>query len=86
MNSQEISDKIYLWAKNHGFTAPYGVLQGKHTNKKGTRFHAITFGYARTLDATVEIYNHRFIILRTSSLGSEVFNDYVTLMIRLNEL
>lgn len=86
MNSAEISDHIYDWALTRGFNAPYGILQGEHINSKGTRFLAITFGRARTLDATVEIYNRKFMILRTSNRGSEVFNDISTLMIRLEEL
>lgn len=86
MDSKEISNSIYEWALDQGFTAPYGVLQGEHTNKKGHKFQAVTFGRARTLDATVEIYNRKFIVLRTSNNGSELFNDYVTLMARLKEL
>ena len=86
MNSQEIQNSIYEWAKGKNFTAPYGVLTGEYTSKKGTKYRAVTFGRARTLDATVEIYNRNFIILRTSRDGSEVFNDYVTLMARLEAL
>lgn len=83
MNSQEIQEAVYEWAKGKNFTAPYGVLTGEYTSKKGTKYRAVTFGRARTLDATVEIYNRNFIILRTSRDGSEVFNDYVTLMAKL---
>ena len=61
MNSQEILTQIEQWAKGKGFTAPYGILTGSHTNKKGTKYLSITFGRARTLDATVEIYNRNFI-------------------------
>ena len=86
MNSSEISDYIYDWALTRGFNAPYGILQGEHTNNKGTRFFAVTFGRARTLDATVEIYNRKFMILRTSNRGSEVFNDLSSLMVKLEEL
>lgn len=86
MNSQEIQDAVYNWAVSQNFTAPYGVLSGEHVNKKGTKFRAVTFGRARTLDATVEIYNRNFMILRTSRTGSEVFNDFVTLMSKLKEL
>jgi hypothetical protein len=86
MNSQEIQNSIYEWAQGKNFTAPYGVLTGEYTNKKGKKYRAVTFGRARTLDATVEIYNRNFIILRTNRNGTEVFNDYVTLMTRLETL
>jgi len=86
MNSLEIQESIYNWAKSKNFSAPYGVLQGEHVSKKGTKYRAVTFGRARTLDATVEIYNRNFIILRTSRHGSEVFNDLTTLMVKLEEL
>ena len=86
MNSQEIQNAIYEWAQGKNCTAPYGVLTGEYTNKKGKKYRAVTFGRARTLDATVEIYNRNFIILRTNRNGTEVFNDYVTLMTRLETL
>jgi hypothetical protein len=86
MNSQEIQNAIYEWAKGKNFTAPYGVLTGEYTNKKGKKYHAVTFGRARTLDATVEIYNRNFIVLKTSNYGIEVFKDYVTLMTKLEML
>jgi len=54
MNSQQISDAVYAWACQQDFSAPYGVLQGQHVNAKGHKFLAVTFGRARTLDATVE--------------------------------
>lgn len=86
MNSKEISEHIYNWALTRNFTAPYGVLQGEYTNRNGTKYLAVTFGRSRKLDATVEIYNRKFIILRTSNYGSEVFNDVPTLMAKLEEL
>lgn len=86
MNSREISEHIYNWALGRGFTAPYGVLQGEHTTSKGTKYLAVTFGHARSLDATVEIYNRKFIILRTSNNGAEIFNDITPLMVRLEKL
>lgn len=75
MNSQQILEHLESWAKGHNFTAPYGVLTGSHVNKKGRKYLSITFGRARTLDATVEIYNRNFMILRTSRDGSQVFNS-----------
>jgi hypothetical protein len=80
MNSQQILDTIEVWAKSQNFTAPYGVLTGTHTNKKGNKYLSITFGRARTLDATVEIYNRNFIILRTNRHGSSVYKSFAELM------
>jgi len=87
MNSQEISNAVYNYALSRSdFTAPYGVLQGEHINKKGTKFKSVTFGRARTLDATVDIYNRNFIILRCSGVADQVFKNYSDLMVALQEL
>ena len=87
MNSQEISNAVYNYAKSRSdFTAPYGVLQGEHVNKKGTKFKSVTFGRARTLDATVDIYNRNFMILRCSGVADQVFKNYSDLMVALQEL
>jgi hypothetical protein len=76
MNSQTIQDNIESWAIAKNFNAPYGVLTGIHTSKNGTKYKSVTFGRARSLDATVEIYNRNFIIVRTSRHGSQVFKKY----------
>jgi hypothetical protein len=83
MNSQEIQEAIVAWAQSQNFTAPYGVLSGEHTNKKGRRFLSVTFGHARTLDATVEIYNRNFMVLRTNWYGSTVFKSWPELQAHL---
>ena len=80
MNSEQIQEAVYQWALSKNFTAPYGVLPGEFTSKKGTKYRSVTFGRARTLDATVEIYNRKFMILRTSAFDSQVFNDFDSLM------
>lgn len=79
MNSQDISDLIYNWACGKNFSAPYGVLQGSHVNKKGHKFKSVTFGRARTLDATVEIYNRNFMLVRTNQHGTQTFKDVADL-------
>lgn len=86
MNSQQILDSIEAWAGTRNFTAPYGILTGSHTNKKGIKYLSITFGRARTLDATVEIYNRNFMILRTNRTGSEVFRSVADLQQVLDRL
>jgi hypothetical protein len=86
MNSQQILDTLEKWAQSKNFTAPYGILTGSHTNKKGIKYLSITFGRARTLDATVEIYNRNFMILRTNRTGSEVFKNVADLQQVLDTL
>lgn len=86
MNSAQIAADIEVWATNGNFSAPYGVLSGIHTSKSGTKYHSVTFGRARTLDATVEVYNRRFMILRTSRWGSQTFTDYDSLKAVLHTL
>lgn len=85
MNSQDIQEAVYNWALDQNFTAPYGVLEGTHTNKKGTKYRSVTFGYARTLDVTVEIYNKNWILMKSSTNGSEIFSSYDNLMQVLND-
>lgn len=86
MNSQQIQTHIEQWAQGRNFTAPYGILTGSHVNKKGVKYLAVTFGRARTLDATVEIYNRNFLILRTSRAGSQVFRSVADLQQALDTL
>jgi hypothetical protein len=86
VNSKQIQAHLEEWARSKNFTAPYGVLTGEHFNKKGKKYLSVTFGRARTLDATVEIYNRNFIILRTSRYGSQIFNNISELETTLNAL
>jgi hypothetical protein len=86
MNSQQILDQLYAWAQGCNFDAPYGILTGSHCNKRGKKFLSITFGRARTLDATVEIYNRNFLILRTSRAGNQVYRSYSELCNALRDL
>lgn len=86
MNSQAILSEIETWAKGQNFSAPYGILTGSHVSSKGTKYLSITFGRARTLDATVEIYNRNFMILRTSRTGSQVYKNFVELQAALKVL
>lgn len=46
------------------FSAPYGILTGKHTNANGRSVRSVTFGKSRTLDATVDIYGESYLLLR----------------------
>lgn len=52
-------------------TAPYGVITGMHTREDGPgKARIITFGLARTLDATVFIWSAKRLELRTSRTNS----------------
>lgn len=88
MNSAEIQDYLWDWVNERiqYFNAPYGVARGEFRSKKGTKYRAVTFGRARTLDATVEIYNRSFIVLRTSRDGSETFKSVDELTLALERL
>ena len=86
MNSHEICEYLENLIKSKNFNAPYGVLTGEKHNKKGINYLFITFGRARTLDATIEIYNRKFMLLRTSRGNKEVYTDINELEEALNNL
>lgn len=86
MNSVELREYVYNWALGKKFTAPYGVLEGEHTNSKGKKYQSVAFGYARTLDCSVHIYNRNFITVNTSRHGTQVFKDKDSLMNFLDTL
>lgn len=86
MRSADIQEQIYQWALGKNFTAPYGVLKGQHVNSRGRTYLSVTFGRARTLDASVDIYNNSFMILRTNQTGSQVFKSVDDLMAVLIKL
>lgn len=86
MNSQQIQETIYQWAVDNNFNAPYGVLTGTHTNKNGTKYLSVTFGRPRTLDAEVNIYNHKFITVKTSRHSQQVFKNLQDLQAFLDTL
>lgn len=87
MKSKEIQEAIYNWAIGRDFTAPYGILTSEHLNKKGKRYLSVTFGRCRSLDASVDIYNKNFMILRTSRGDYDgVYKNYDELMESLQKL
>lgn len=86
MGPQTLQDRIYNWASQASFTAPYGVLTGQRTSKKGSKYWTVTFGRARTLDVTVMIFNEKFVIVKTSRHGSQTFTNTNDLFLFLNSL
>jgi hypothetical protein len=86
MNSQEIQTAIAEWAGKANFTAPYGVITGSHQNLKGKPYRAVTFGYARTLDCTVQIFNRNWIVITTNRHGTQAYKNYTEAMDFLQSL
>ena len=74
-NSAALQQAVYDWAQTKNFTAPYGILTGEHKSKSGRKYLSVTFGYARTLDATVEIFNRNFILVKTNRHGTQTFKN-----------
>lgn len=85
MNSNQIQQQVLDWAYEQNFTAPYGVLDGKGRSPKGKMYLGVTFGYARTLDANVRIFNRNFMIYESSAGEREIFADSSNLMTFLKE-
>lgn len=86
MRSVEIQDLVYNWALGQNFTAPYGVLRGQHVNTKGRPYHSVTFGRARTLDVSVDIYNKGFILVSTNRNGRQIYRSVDSLMSALRAI
>ena len=82
LHSADIQTMVHDWAvADGGFDAPYGILTGEHTNAKGKKYKSVTFGYTRTMDATVEIYNSNFILFKCSRMfNPRVFKSADDLM------
>ena len=86
INSKYIQEYVESWAKSQNFNAPYGVLNNSLTNQNGTKYLSVTFGRARTLDATLEIYNKNFMIAKTSRHGRVTLKSFPDLVQFLNTL
>jgi hypothetical protein len=86
MNSREIIQSLEGWVKSKDFSAPYGVLTGERVSKSGKKCLYITFGRERTLDATVEVYNRNFMVVRTSRHGSSFYRSLGELNAFINTL
>jgi hypothetical protein len=55
-------------------TAPYGVLESKGISKNMRPYRRITFGLARTLDASIDFYGPKFMVYR-NSLGRNLLGE-----------
>lgn len=87
MKSIEIQEKVYEILKGKNFTAPYGILLSEQLSKNGKKYKSVTFGYARTRDYELQIYNKTFMVLRDSAAyNNRIFNSYEDLENHLNTL
>lgn len=77
MKSAEIQQKVYDLLCTKNFTAPYGILTSEQRSKNGRPYKSVTFGYARTRDFELQIYNKNFLVFRDSSVyNNKVFTNY----------
>jgi hypothetical protein len=63
---EQLANDISEYLENCNCTAPYGVLSGIESTKSGGKCRVVTFGLARSLDATIRIYSVDRIALRHS--------------------
>lgn len=91
---EQIQNELVSYLEGRGdMSAPYGILTGMRTNKVGGKFREITFGRARTLDATIQIHGTNFFVFRwqgfvrnmTGRDGSTSFTNLEELYEFLNE-
>jgi hypothetical protein len=73
---EQVSDRIawFIEERPETFNAPYGVLCGLDRLPRGGAVRTITFGCARTLDATLFVWGPTRITLQ-SSQGNEEFTS-----------
>lgn len=65
----------WLLAHQDRFTAPYGVLSGIEAVPKGGKIRTITFGIARSLDATLLIWSANRISVSARGGASSKFDS-----------
>lgn len=72
---QEILD--FLNAHEDKFTAPYGILSGLQDLPNGGKVRTITFGVARHLDATINVWSPtRIQIEAQGAYASHIAGDW----------
>jgi len=58
---EQLQEEVYYWLESRSqskFTAPYGIISSLDNIKNGKgKVRTITFGIARSLDATIFIYS-----------------------------
>ena len=86
--SQAIAERVSSWLKEQGrFSAPYGIICEFNKPTPTRKKHwIVVFGYARALDATIQIFNRNWIVYRDSRDGQTVFKSETDLMEKLKSL
>lgn len=76
-NREQLQHELAAWLEVWQ-TAPYGVIAGMHTpeNKRG-KARTLTFGLARTLDATLYIWSAKCLHLKSSRTPEDMTFDSV---------
>lgn len=65
----------WLLARTDRFTAPYGVLSSIESVPSGGKIRTITFGIARSLDATLLIWSANRIFIKAAGGAARKFDS-----------
>ena len=66
---EDLTRRIVLWLqeRQQTFSAPYGVLDSlKPVDGRSGYFRQITFGIARIMDATIDVWSPTNLVVRTT--------------------
>jgi len=92
---EQLQEELYYWIESRSqsrFTAPYGVISSLDNIKSGKgKVRTITFGVARSLDATIFIYSPKDIRLTAAGplaykLDGSTFKSKEELLVVLENL
>lgn len=69
---QQATNEVVEFLESHSgvFDAPYGILSGLENVAKGGKVRVVTFGCARTLDATVTVWSPTRLTVRAQGFAS----------------
>lgn len=71
-----IQDDLVDFIRDLGYNAPYGILTNLKTLPRGGKVREITFGMARTLDATITIWAPNRIDVSAGGALSRYFQPF----------
>jgi hypothetical protein len=64
MSELHFADLLKHMETSGRWTAPYGVIEGEGVSRKsGRKYRTITFGVSRYLDAYLQYFNPKFIVV-----------------------
>jgi len=74
------ADLLRHMQESKRWTAPYGVIEGRGTSKKGRKYKSIVFGVARFLDAEIQYFSPTFITVRgQGALADRIEGNYISI-------